>query len=47
MNVCCSDPMNRVAGEGNESLTVSVCKVCARRHFELSVEPAKVGVRVG
>lgn len=44
---CCEDPSNRSEPrkvEGKEDLTVAVCK-CGRRHFELAVDPAKLGLK--
>ena len=44
---CCADLSNRnapVAHEGREDLAVSTCKVCGRRHFELTVDPLEIGL---
>lgn len=47
---CCADLNNR--GETDESdqpspmgdLTISTCQVCGCRHFELTVDPGKLGL---
>lgn len=49
MEPCCQDERNLgepEATEQREDLVVRVCKVCERRHFELAVDPVKVGVHV-
>jgi len=52
MEACCEKPENREAVESpeeerRESLTVERCTVCGRRHFELTVDPGKLGLRGG
>ncbi len=42
-NECCNDPGNHEVSEAGEGLTVSVCRVCGCRHFELVVDPVEVG----
>ena len=47
MEPCCENPDNRTEPEKvdeREDLTITRCKVCGRRHFELSVDPAHLGV---
>ena len=47
---CCEKPENRTAPEPaaeRPDLTVAYCIVCGRRHFELTVDPAKIGVKIG
>lgn len=42
MEACCQDEANRsdpfVIDEDRPELTVTVCRVCGRRHFELDAE---------
>lgn len=43
---CCLKSTNLVAGvTGRPDLAVAVCQVCGSRHFELTVNPGKVGLR--
>jgi hypothetical protein len=47
---CCQDETNRTepeeAGEV-EGATVTRCRTCKCRHFEVSVDPVRLSVRVG
>lgn len=51
MEACCQDPTNLVEAplpKGQPlppqgDLTLRVCAVCNRRHFELEVDPARLG----
>lgn len=52
MNECCQNKANRVAiekrtmdaGKNPNDLTVEQCKVCGRKHYELSVDPIELGL---
>lgn len=45
MYECCEDLDNREEQDtGREDLTLSVCKTCGRRHFELTLDPTHYGV---
>ena len=46
---CCRDPQNLQPAPEFEKpgLSVRRCKVCGCRHFELSVEPGKLGLLGG
>ena len=41
---CCKDPENLELTQVNTDLLVNVCKVCGCRHFELTVDPGKLGM---
>jgi len=46
INECCKIEANLIPQPtGKPDLTVRVCKVCSRRHFELSVEKGQIGLR--
>lgn len=46
-HACCRDPRNRGPDEvGGRRLTFQRCQVCGRRHFTLSIPPARVGMQV-
>jgi hypothetical protein len=48
MEPCCENLENRTEPElveGRSDLTITRCKVCGRRHFELTIDPAVIGVR--
>ena len=47
MEPCCEKPDNRETVEQRDDLTVQKCKVCGRRHFELTIDPVKVGTLGG
>ena len=47
MEPCCANQENRLTVEQNGSVVVQKCKVCGRRHFELTVDPVQVGVKGG
>lgn len=51
MEPCCQDLENRSEPAHPDpertDLTVTVCKVCGRRHFELTVDPLVIGVKMG
>jgi len=48
MEPCCENLENRSEPEtpnpAQPDLTLTRCKVCGRRHFELAVDPAHLGV---
>ena len=47
MEECCKDPDNRslpMSVDHRNDLTFTVCK-CGRRHFELSVDAGKLGLK--
>jgi hypothetical protein len=49
MNACCEQPENRSEREqveGKADLTVTRCTICGRRHFEITVDPGQVGLKV-
>lgn len=42
---CCQVEENLVPEEtGKPDLTMKRCKVCQRRHFELALDPGKLGL---
>ena len=43
---CCSDLNNRMTMEveGHEDLIISMCMVCNRRHFELTVDSGEYNI---
>lgn len=43
---CCKDLTKREERRESEDLMVSVCQACGCRHFELTVDPAVIGIRV-
>ncbi len=50
MEPCCEDPENRTEPEpvdDRKDLTLTRCKVCGRRHFELAVDPGEIGLKIG
>lgn len=45
MAECCADPDNlEVDPVERADLTIRVCQVCGRRHFEVDAEPFQIGV---
>lgn len=42
MNECCEVKENLFVSEQQNGLVVKTCKVCHRRHFELSVDKAEL-----
>ena len=50
MEPCCENMENRSEPEtpnpATPDLVLTRCKVCGRRHFELSVDPALIGIEV-
>ena len=43
---CCADSANRdEQPQERPDLSVQVCRVCGRRHFELTVDPIRIAVR--
>jgi hypothetical protein len=47
MESCCENLENRTESEpveGKPDLTVQRCVVCNRRHFELTVDPGRLGM---
>lgn len=49
MEACCQDEANlgEPQATAREDLVVRICKVCGRRHFELNVDPLRLGVAGG
>jgi hypothetical protein len=50
MEPCCQDLENRTEPEPVDErpdLTITRCKVCGRRHFELTVDPGEIGLKIG
>lgn len=50
MEPCCANLENRTEPEmveGHDNLSLTRCKQCGRRHFELEVEPGMIGVQGG
>lgn len=47
MERCCQQPENRETVDQKDGLTVQKCVVCGRKHYELTVDPVKVGLRGG
>jgi len=49
MEPCCQDLSNRVdctdEVAGKPGLTMARCRVCRRRHFELSIDPGVYALR--
>jgi hypothetical protein len=43
-NECCNDPANCDVTEPAEGLVCEQCRVCGCRHFELTVDPAELGL---
>jgi hypothetical protein len=46
MSPCCENPENRETVEEREDLTVQRCKECGRRHYEVTLEPVEIGVKI-
>ena len=45
---CCADRSNRVLQPPErEDEKFERCGVCNRRHFEITVDPVKIGLKVG
>lgn len=42
---CCSQPKNLTETQERPDLTVQVCQVCGCRHFELTINPGKIGIQ--
>ena len=48
VNKCCDKPENLVFDEARQrDLIVRKCKVCGRRHYELSLDPVRLGLKLG
>jgi hypothetical protein len=45
MSPCCEQPENRETLERRGDLIVQKCKVCGRKHYELTLDPVEVGVK--
>ena len=52
MNECCTYPENRDSGPGPrgaddapDGVTITHCRVCECRHFEVTVDPGKFGIQ--
>jgi hypothetical protein len=46
VNDCCKQPHNLIAKKERQDLVIRVCSVCGRRHFELTVDPIKLGIKL-
>lgn len=47
MEPCCQQPENRSQPERlPNGATVQKCTVCGRRHFEVVVDPGRLGVEI-
>ncbi len=47
MKPCCEDPANRSKPEQvKDDVQVTRCEVCDCRHFELTVDPGVVGIKL-
>ena len=44
---CCKDESNLEEGRLSQDLVVKVCLVCNCRHFELTIDPGKLGTLGG
>ena len=42
---CCKQPENLKPYQVRPDLAVNKCQVCGCRHFELTVDPGKLGLR--
>jgi hypothetical protein len=42
---CCKDTDNLELTRLNQDEVVNVCKVCGCRHFELTVDPIRLGIK--
>jgi len=48
VEACCEKPENRSEPEQvKDDLIISRCRVCGRRHFELTVDPGELGLKGG
>jgi hypothetical protein len=45
LSTCCADKKNLVVKEQRGDITIRVCVVCNRRHFELSVDTIPLGLK--
>ena len=45
MHDCCANPGNRKVEEERDGITVQVCGVCGRRHFEVTADPILIEIR--
>lgn len=43
---CCRVEENLEVREQSQDRVLRVCRVCGRRHFEMSVDPIKVGLKI-
>lgn len=41
---CCKQLENLVPHQERPDLMINICKVCGCRHFELTVDPGKLGL---
>jgi len=44
---CCKQLENLLPHQERPDLIINVCKVCGCRHFELTIDPGKIGLRGG
>jgi len=42
---CCKQPENLVPHQERPDLLINKCKVCGCRHFELTADPGRLGLR--
>ena len=47
LHSCCKVESNLIEQEsGKEDLVLLICKICNRRHFELTIDPGHIGVKI-
>jgi hypothetical protein len=46
MAACCQQPENlKALPQTRTDLIIRVCAVCGRRHFEVTMEPGRIGLK--
>ncbi len=44
---CCKVNENlEIQESGKSDLSLKVCKICGSRHFELTIDPASIGIKM-
>ena len=43
---CCQDQSNLIVETHKDDLLVKQCVVCKRHHYELTVDPGKLGIKI-
>jgi hypothetical protein len=46
VNACCKTAENLAVTEQRPDLTVKTCQVCGSRHFRLTVDPGRLGLKL-